>query len=63
MKKIKHLDRNQYQPMEYSKIFLSMSSFLNLQNKFVTQENKNEKKNKKNKILMKTKQVFILKII
>ncbi len=43
-KKIEHLDRNQYQPMEYSKIFLSMSSFLNLQNKFVTQENKNEKK-------------------
>ena len=43
-KKIEYLDRNQYQPMEYSKIFLSMSSFLNLQNKFVTQEKKNEKK-------------------
>ena len=43
-KKIEYLDRNQYQPMEYSKIFLNMSSFLNLQNKFVTQEKKNEKK-------------------
>ncbi len=43
-KKIEYLDRNQYQPMEHSKIFLSMSSFLNLQNKFVTQEKKNEKK-------------------
>ena len=32
-KKIEYLDRNQYQPMEHSKIFLSMSSFLNLQNK------------------------------
>ena len=43
--------------MEYSNIFLSMSNFLDLKNKFV-QENNNEKNTKKIKILMKIKQVF-----
>ena len=36
--KIQHLDKNQYLPMEYSKIFLSMSNFIELQNKVVDQE-------------------------
>mgnify|MGYP001470176086 CR=1 FL=1 len=43
-KKIKHLDSTQYLPMEYSKIFLSMSNFLDLHNKYVIQKDKNEKK-------------------
>ena len=41
---IKHLDNKNYFPMEYSKIFLSIESFLDLQNKFATQEHNNEKK-------------------
>ena len=45
--KIKYLDVEDYYPMEFSKIFLSLSSFENLQNKFATQENIDEKKNKK----------------
>ena len=45
--KINHLDKNYYVPMEYSKIFLTISDFLDLQRKFATQENENEKKIKK----------------
>ena len=45
-KRIKNLDINRYLPMEYSKIFLSMSSFLDLQNKLVIQRNQNEIKKK-----------------
>ena len=43
-KKIEYLDNSQYVPLEYSKIFLNISSFTNIQNRFATQENKNEKK-------------------
>ena len=43
-KKVEHLDSIQYSPMEFSKIFLSMSNFLNLENKFVIQKDQNEKK-------------------
>ena len=43
-KKIEHLGQNQYSPMEISRIFLNMNSFINLQNKFATQRNTNEKK-------------------
>ena len=42
--KLEHVDKNLYLPMQYSKIFLSISDFLNLQNKFVIQESSNEKK-------------------
>ena len=45
--KIKHLDNKNYFPMEYSKIFLDLSSFINLQNKFVIQLQNNEKKTQK----------------
>ena len=45
--KIKRLDVIEYIPMEYSKIFISMNSFLNLQNKLVNKTNQNEKKKKK----------------
>ena len=45
--KIQHLDKYQYQPMEYSKIFLSMDNFINLENKLVNQKNEKKKKNKK----------------
>tara|TARA_Y100000768_G_C23749688_1_gene573275 strand:- start:79 stop:390 length:312 start_codon:yes stop_codon:yes gene_type:complete len=37
--KIEHLDNKNYFPMEYSKIFLSMSNFLELKNKYVIQKN------------------------
>ncbi len=43
-KKIEHLDKNQYLTMEYSKIFLRMSDFIDLNNKYVIQESLNEKK-------------------
>ena len=43
-KSIEHVRKDEYFPMEFSKIFLSISSFNNMQNKFVTQENQNEKK-------------------
>ena len=46
-KKIAHLDNYDYLPMKYSQIFLSMSSFLDLKNKFAVQENYNDKKKKK----------------
>ena len=43
-KRIKNLDNNDYIIMEYSKIFKNISSFINLNNKFLTQEIINEKK-------------------
>ncbi len=43
-RKIKHLDSTEYSTMEYSKIFFSMSNFLDLQNKYVIQKDENEKK-------------------
>ena len=46
-KKIKHLDNNNYISMEYSKIFLSMTDFINLDTKYAIQEIENEKKTKK----------------
>ena len=46
-KKIKHLDNNNYIIMEYSKIFLSMTDFINLDTKYAIQEIENEKKTKK----------------
>ena len=44
--KIKVIDNEKYVTMEYSKIFLSMSSFLDLQNRLAIQRNQNEKKKK-----------------
>ena len=44
--KIKLIDNEKYVTMEYSKIFLSMSSFLDLQNKLAIQRNQNEIKKK-----------------
>ena len=46
-KKIKHLDNINYIIMEYSKIFLSMTDFINLDTKYAIQEIENEKKTKK----------------
>ena len=46
-KSIEHLDNIEYSPMEYSKIFLSISDFTNIQNKFANQRSQNEQKNKK----------------
>ena len=46
-KKIENLDSNQYVPMEYSKIFLSISNFIELENKVAIQGNKKKKKKKK----------------
>ncbi len=43
-KKIEHLDKNEYLPMDYSKIFLNITDFINLQNKFATRENRNDQK-------------------
>ena len=37
-KKIENLDIEQYLPMEYSKIFLSILNFNNLQNKYANQD-------------------------
>ena len=44
--KIKLIDNDKYVTMEYSKIFLSMSSFLNLQNRLAIQRNQNETQKK-----------------
>ena len=44
--KIKLIDNEKYVTMEYSKIFLSMSNFLDLQNKLAIQRNQNEIKKK-----------------
>ncbi len=46
-KKIENLDSIQYVPMEYSKIFLSISNFIELENKVAIQGIQNEKKKKK----------------
>ena len=46
-KKINHLDNHSYIVMEYSKIFLSMTDFMNLDTKYAIQEIENEKKTKK----------------
>ena len=46
-KKINHLDNHNYIVMEYSKIFLSMNDFMNLDTKYAIQEIENEKKTKK----------------
>ena len=43
-KRIEHLDINQYLPMEHSKIFLKLSNFIDLNNKYAIQENLNEKR-------------------
>ncbi len=43
-KKIGIFENDQYFPMEYSKIFSSMTNFLDLQNKFVIKKNQDEKK-------------------
>ena len=43
-KRIEHLDKNQYLPMEHSKIFLKLSNFIDLNNKYAIQENPNEKR-------------------
>mgnify|MGYP001267874043 CR=1 FL=1 len=45
--KIEYLDNKEYYPMEFSKIFLDISIFKNLQNKFVIKKNIDEKKIKK----------------
>ena len=44
--KIKLIDNEKYVTMEFSKIFLSMSNFLDLQNKLAIQRNQNENKKK-----------------
>ena len=44
--KIKLIDNVKYVTMEYSKIFLSMSNFLDLQNRLAIQRNQNEIKKK-----------------
>ena len=42
--KIEHLDNKEYVIMDYSKIFLSMSDYLKIQNKVVIKGTNNEKK-------------------
>mgnify|MGYP000636591402 CR=1 FL=1 len=44
---IEKLDKNKYFPMEYSKIFLSLSDFIDLETKYVIIDNFNEEKIKK----------------
>ncbi len=44
--KVNSLGNIQYLPMEHSKIFLSLSSFLELKNKFVVKHNNEKKKQK-----------------
>ena len=43
-KKIENLDSIQYFPMDYSKIYLDLNSFISLKNKFVIKKNDNQKK-------------------
>tara|TARA_Y100000591_G_C21625456_1_gene590053 strand:- start:331 stop:669 length:339 start_codon:yes stop_codon:yes gene_type:complete len=43
-KKIEILDNDKYFPMDFSKIYLSITNFINIQNKIVTQKRFNEKK-------------------
>ena len=45
--RIKHLDHIEYIPMEYSKIFLSLSSFQDLDHKIAIQDYNNDQKTKK----------------
>ena len=45
--KVKNLDTENYFPMDYSKIFLSMSDFLNIKNKLAIKSVLNEKKTQK----------------
>ena len=45
--RIELLNNQKYFPMEYSKIFLSISNFLNLKNKLAIQDNYHEKKDQK----------------
>ena len=45
--KIEHLGIKKYIHMEYSKIFLSMENFINIQNKHAMQKNLDEKNQKK----------------
>ena len=47
-KKINNLGKNNYLPMNHSKIFLSFSSFTNIQNKITILKRDYEKKIKKN---------------
>ena len=47
-KKIENLNFSNYIPMKYSKIFLNLSNFTNIQNKITTLKNIYEKKTKKN---------------
>ena len=47
--KIENLDKNNYIIMDHSKIFIDISSFKNINNKFVNQELINEKKIQKEK--------------
>ena len=42
--KIEHLDNKKYKPMDYSNIFLSLSNYIDLQNKYVIQKKTDEKK-------------------
>ena len=44
--KVNSLGNIQYLPMKHSKIFLSLSSFLELKNKFVVKRNNEKKKQK-----------------
>ena len=44
---VEFLSDQKYFPMEHSKIFLSISNFLNIENKIAVQENHYEKKIKK----------------
>ena len=43
-KSLEHLDGINYEPMDFSKIFLNISNFKDIQNKFVIHDNLNEKK-------------------
>ena len=56
--KIENLDRNNYIIMDHSKIFIDISSFKNINNKFVNQELINEKKIQKNKNLNTNQKSF-----
>ena len=43
-KKIELFDNNKYEPMDYSNIFLSLSNYIDLQNKYAIQKKADEKK-------------------
>ena len=61
-KKIENLDSIQYFPMDYSKIYLNLNSFIGLKNKFVIKKMIIRKKNKNRKNKNINQKVFILKI-